>query len=78
MIKKFIDVKNGNIKELGAVGWITTFPVEKKTFELTRTYNPQDYPKWDNEDVIEVKRSRNLPKDYYGKMGVPISFFTLC
>ena len=75
-VDKFIDVKNGDVKKFGNTGWITTLPVERKTFELKKTYNPQDYPKWDNRDVIEVKRSKNLPKDYYGKMGVPVSFFT--
>ena len=41
---------------------------------LTKTYNPIDYPKYDNYDAIEVGRVANIPKDYDGVMGVPITF----
>ena len=41
---------------------------------LTKSYNPIDYPKYDNYDAIEVGKVVNIPKDYYGVMGVPITF----
>ena len=42
--------------------------------ELTKTYNPVDYPKYDNYDAIEVSKTKNIPMDYTGLMGVPLSF----
>lgn len=40
---------------------------------LTATYSPEKYPKYDDIDAIESK-VKNIPKDYYGVIGVPISF----
>ena len=50
------------------------YDFEKPFVELTKTYNPVEYPKYDNYDAIEVSRSKNIPMDYTGLMGVPISF----
>ena len=59
----------------GNIGWFTTMPVHKqKTLTLTKTYNPIDYPKFDNYDAINVDRVKDIPMDYDGVMGVPISF----
>lgn len=41
---------------------------------LYKTYNPEDYPKYDNYDAIEVKETKLIPTDYDGVMGVPITF----
>lgn len=44
--------------------------------QLTKTYNPDDYPTYDNApDIIECSNKSNIPADYTGKIGVPISFF---
>lgn len=43
--------------------------------ELTSRYIPDDYPKYDNYDAIEVGSFRKIPHDYYGKMGVPLTFY---
>lgn len=60
-----------------ACDWYTTLnpnrPEEKK-LRLTKTYNPEDYPRYDNYDAIESK-SKDIPVDYEGKIGVPLSFF---
>ena len=40
------------------------------TRELTETYDPARYPKYDNYDAIEVKCVKDIPKDYDGLMGV--------
>ena len=50
------------------------YDFEKPFVELTNTYNPVDYPKYDNYDAIEVSKSKNIPMDYTGLMGVPLSF----
>ena len=58
-----------------AVGWYTSLPVQcRRMLELTKTYNPVDYPKYDNYDAIEVSKTNNIPIDYTGLMGVPITF----
>lgn len=44
-----------------------------KTLELTKTYDPAKYPRYDNYDAIEVSCIKDIPKDYDGVMGVPIS-----
>ena len=65
----------GTDKKFGNHGWITTFPVaNKKKLVLTATYDPALYPKYDNYDAIEVSRVKNIPYDYEGVMGVPITF----
>ena len=40
---------------------------------LTETYSPDKYPKLDNCDVIYIDKVKNIPKDYTGEMGVPVS-----
>lgn len=64
----------GTDKKFGNHSWITTFPVpNKKKLVLTATYNPELYPKYDNYNAIEVSRIKNIPYDYDGVMGVPIT-----
>lgn len=41
---------------------------------LSKIYNPTDYPHYDNYDGIDVSRTANIPMDYDGVMGVPITF----
>ena len=41
---------------------------------LFKTYNPEEYPKYDNYDAINVDKTAEIPMDYYGVMGVPITF----
>ena len=74
-VKKF-KRPNGDIRTFGNVRWFSNLPVSKRNEEmiLTSTYNEFDYPKYDNFDVIEVSKVKNIPKDYDGIMGVPITF----
>ena len=41
---------------------------------LFRKYNPEAYPKYDNYDAINVDKTCDIPEDYDGVMGVPITF----
>ena len=41
---------------------------------LERVYNPKDYPKYDTYDAIEVGKVNDIPSDYEGVIGVPITF----
>lgn len=56
--------------------WFTNIPNERrnKPLDLYRKYNPTDYPKYDNYDAIEVSKTCDIPEDYDGVMGVPITF----
>lgn len=67
---------DGTDKKFGNIGWFTTLSVAKaaQPIPLTATYDPQNYPTYDNFRAIEVSRTANIPKDYDGVMGVPISF----
>lgn len=77
MVKKFLQPDN-SVKEFGNVCWFTNLFTNKREEEiiLTRKYsdNPDAYPKYDSCDAIEVKRLVNIPMDYKGVMGVPITF----
>lgn len=56
--------------------WYTNLPVEYKNEKtiLYKHYTPEDYPHYDNYDAIEVPTINDIPCDYDGLMGVPISF----
>lgn len=58
--------------------WYTNMQVDPKVKELilTASYeeNPEKYPKYVNYDAIEVRTVADIPYDYYGEMGVPITF----
>jgi hypothetical protein len=41
---------------------------------LYKKYNEEDYPKYDNYNAINIDRLKDMPIDYYGIMGVPITF----
>lgn len=67
----------GGEKNFGNVLWYTTLPTKSKPpLVLTKKYfgNEDQYPKYDNYDAIEVGRVANIPKDYYGVMGVPVNY----
>lgn len=69
---------NGEVTQRlkGLCRWFTNIPciAPKQPLILTKTYNSTDYPKYDNYDAIEVSNVKNIPIDYNGVMGVPITF----
>jgi len=50
--------------------------VNKRLEELIlyKKYTKTEYPKYDNYDAIEVSKTADIPMDYDGAMGVPITF----
>lgn len=66
--KKYIRVKG--------VRWFTNLDFKERhdNLILYKSYNPEDYPKYDNFDAIEVSKTKDIPADYDGIMGVPITF----
>lgn len=67
--------KDNGEKALVPSVWFTNLDSRHlyKTLELTKTYDPAKYPRYDNYDAIEVSCIKDIPKDYDGVMGVPIS-----
>ena len=66
--RKFIRVKG--------VRWFTNLDYKERHEKLIlcRNYTPEEYPKYDNLDAIEVSKTSEIPLDYDGLMGVPITF----
>ena len=66
----------GDIKKFGNIGWYTNLTHQKRLewLDIWRPYKPEDYPYYDDYDAIEVGKVVNIPADYDGDMGVPISF----
>lgn len=56
--------------------WFTSLQVKrhKEILPLYKKYNESDYPKYDNYDAINVDKYTDIPEDYYGNIGVPITF----
>ena len=74
------ETTEGNTKKVtGLCRWYTTMSVPRKEGErgiyLKATYDPAKYSKFENFDAINIDRVSDIPKDYYGVMGVPITFF---
>jgi hypothetical protein len=74
-VKEFIQ-PDGSVKGFGNIGWYTNLDVAKRHESLTlfKKYSPKEYLNYANYDAIEVSEVTNIPVDYDGKMGVPISF----
>ena len=68
---------NGEIiAKFGSICWFTNLDIKKRHEEiiLYKKYNEEEFPKYDNYDAIEVSKVCEIPKDYDGIMGVPITF----
>ena len=61
---------------LGNASWFTNLNHAMRNEELIlfKRYSPDKFPKYDNYDAINVSRTADIPCDYDGEMGVPISF----
>ncbi|MEK9184943.1 MAG: adenine-specific methyltransferase EcoRI family protein, partial [Patescibacteria group bacterium] len=61
---------------MGRILWFTNLNTTKRhqKFDFYRNYTPVEYPKYDNYDAIEVSKVSEIPADYNGVMGVPITF----
>ena len=72
----WIDENGQKWRSLGNICWFTNLEVSKRHENLTlyKKYNPEEYPKYDNYDAIEVSKVAEIPYDYEGAMGVPITF----
>ena len=71
-------IENGEwYRKLRTIAWFTNLSHEKRNLPLDLVgykYSPDRYPKYDNYDAIEVAKVSDIPEDYTGVMGVPITF----
>ncbi len=71
------DVVRGdkNIVRFRNVCWVTNFEINvpAKELLLTKKYSKRKYPKYDQYDAINIDKLTDIPFDYYGVMGVPIT-----
>lgn len=67
--------QEGMIRVSG-VTWFTNLDISKRHEDLIlyKTYNPKEYPKFDHFDAINVDKTNDIPMDYKGNIGVPITF----
>jgi len=74
-----VDIETGDkYGSVPAISWYTNLETKKRHEDLIlyKTYygNENEYPKYDNYDAINVDRVKDIPMDYDGAMGVPITF----
>jgi len=71
-----IDKNGKKIARVSTSCWFTNLEVEKHKQEITlyKKYTPEEYPKYDYYDAIEVSKVSEIPMDYKGAMGVPVTF----
>jgi hypothetical protein len=69
------DHKEGMIRVSG-VHWFTNLDISKRHEDLIlyKNYNPEEYPTYENLDAINIDKTKDIPVDYDGYMGVPITF----
>lgn len=75
--EKFHHIDNGKkIARVSTSCWFTNLPVRKHNEDIVlyKKYNSIEYPKYDNYDAINVNTYTEIPYDYDGIMGVPITF----
>lgn len=75
--EKYHKIENGaKYAFVASTIWFTNLDYEKRHEDmiLYKTYNEVDYPKYDNYDAINIDKTKDIPMDYDGLMGVPITF----
>ena len=74
-VKSFTE-PDGKVMKMGNVVWYTNLDHKKRHEKIVcvEKYDQAKYPKFDNYNAIEVGKYTDIPKDYAGVMGVPISY----
>lgn len=69
---------DGTVKKFGNINWYTNLDFAKRHEKiiLWKEYNDREYPKYETYDAIEVSKVTNIPVNYSGIMGVPVSFMS--
>lgn len=71
-----IDEKGNKFIRVKGVRWFTNLDYNERyeDLKLYKKYNPEEFPSYDNYDAINVDKTKDIPMDYQGFMGVPITF----
>lgn len=71
-----IDENGNRIVSTNNCLWLTNLDIDKRHEDLLlhKKYTPEEYPKYDNYDAINVDKTKDIPVDYPGHIGVPITF----
>lgn len=72
----WIDEEGQKWRSMGNISWYTNLDILKRHEDLIlyKNYNKEEYPNYENFNGINVDRVVDIPKDYEGIMGVPITF----
>lgn len=72
----FIGEDGRKYAKFGNISWFTNLDISKRYEKLIlyKKYTPEEYPTYDNYDAINVNKVSDIPEDYNGVMGVPITF----
>ena len=65
-----------NMIRVSGVNWFTNMEIPKRNEELDLVcrYSPDEYPNYDNYNAINISKTSDIPCDFSGYMGVPITF----
>lgn len=71
-----IDEDGRKFIKVNGIRWYTNLDIKKRHEDLIliKKYNEEDYPTYDNYNAINVDKVKDIPYDYEGVMGVPITF----
>jgi hypothetical protein len=71
-----IDEKGNKFIRVKGVRWFTNMDYTERYEDLIlhKEYTPEEYPKYDNYNAINVDKTKDIPIDYVGHIGVPITF----
>ncbi len=67
---------NNGLVKFRNCAWFTNLEHDKRhqPLDLYKRYSPEEFPRYDNYDAINVDKTSDIPMDYTGVMGVPITF----
>ena len=73
---RYFEKPDGTMYETARSFWYTNLDIKKRheEFIMYKKYKKSDYPKYDNYDAINVDKAKDIPMDFDGLMGVPITF----
>jgi len=73
---QWIEQEGEGVVRVAGVQWFTNLDLPKRheNLILVEKYSPERYPHYDNYDAIDVSKTADIPEDWTGVMGVPITF----
>jgi hypothetical protein len=71
-----VDSRGNRFIRVKGIRWFTNLDYSERHEDLVlyKTYTKAEYPKFDHYDAINVNRTKDIPMDYSGAIGVPLTF----